>query len=508
MQMTTYVKKRRGVLLAVLAAALMVLFLVPQSVEAATKSHVDPVYNNQFNIKITVQGGTFHYCARAIRPQVMVELVNTGSTTTNRTLKEGVEYRITGYDNYVEAYTFTGGNPVSPNPPTVHVEVIFEDGSTGMFEAYYEILPVNIKDAKLGWTRLKVAANSTAPYPVPEVKMTLNNGTTRTNVTLAEGVDYTVAYIGPAGTVVGSAWSTALANQGVYTVQLTGMGNYYGVNKKAQVTIVQDTYGTTDLMQATIVFSKKNKTFTYNPNKAIKPKITVKMGKKKLKAGKHYIVSYSNNNAAGTGRVSISAVASGGYTGTQYADFTILPLPISKCKIKGITDQTYRPFSTASGITCPQLHVKYGAATLSSGTDYFVYYKNNTKAGKATVVIDADNGSGNYTGTIAKHYKVLRKKLKVNLVDVELTFLKQGGTVVVYNTSQVDADRGEQPVVTRLVDHTTQLQLIEGQDFTVSYKNFRARYRDTTFKKKNPPTIIIKGKGNYSFTKKIHYIMQ
>jgi len=65
---------------------------------------------------------------------------------------------------------------------------------------------------------------------------------------------------------------------------------------------------------------EESKTYT---GKAIKPTITVKDGKTKLKSGTHYTVTYENNKNIGKATVTIKG--KGSYTGTKKLTFEILP---------------------------------------------------------------------------------------------------------------------------------------------------------------------------------------
>ena len=64
---------------------------------------------------------------------------------------------------------------------------------------------------------------------------------------------------------------------------------------------------------------------------------------------------------------------------------------ISKAKITGLSKKTYN----GKAQTQSKLKVICEGKTLKQGTDYTVSYKNNTKAGTATVTV---SGKGNYTG--------------------------------------------------------------------------------------------------------------
>jgi len=59
--------------------------------------------------------------------------------------------------------------------------------------------------------------------------------------------------------------------------------------------------------------------------KALKPAVKVTYGKKTLKAGKNYTVKYSNNKNIGVGKITITGIKKGGYTGSKTVTFKILP---------------------------------------------------------------------------------------------------------------------------------------------------------------------------------------
>ena len=66
--------------------------------------------------------------------------------------------------------------------------------------------------------------------------------------------------------------------------------------------------------------------------KVLKPAVTVKYGKKALKKGTDYTVSYKNNKAIGTATVTVEG--KGNYTGTAKKTFKINPKAVSGLKLK------------------------------------------------------------------------------------------------------------------------------------------------------------------------------
>lgn len=80
------------------------------------------------------------------------------------------------------------------------------------------------------------------------------------------------------------------------------------------------------------------KTAVYT-GKALKPKVTVKYGKKTLKSGKHYKLTYSENKKIGTAKIKITGISKGGYTGSKTVSFKIVPKKPA-AKIKSSTANT------------------------------------------------------------------------------------------------------------------------------------------------------------------------
>ena len=129
------------------------------------------------------------------------------------------------------------------------------------------------------------------------------------------------------------------------------------------------------------------------------------------------------------------------------------------------------------------LTVTLNNQTLVEGTDYKVVYANHKKAGKATVTIKGINA---YTGTVKKTFKITaynlaednEKKLSGLEKEIQTKYLKGGN----------------KPEFSLTFDGT---ELIAEQDYTISYKNNKTV---TTKETQNLPTIMIKGKGNFSGT--------
>ena len=115
-----------------------------------------------------------------------------------------------------------------------------------------------------------------------------------------------------------------------------------------------------------------------------------------LTEGVDYTLSYKNNTKAGTATVVVTGM--GGYKDTAEKTFRIAPAPIKNASIGGIVDKRY----TGKAQTQSPV-VSFNGKVLKNGTDYTLSYKNNTKAGKATVTI---TGKGNFKDDVQKTFQI------------------------------------------------------------------------------------------------------
>lgn len=150
---------------------------------------------------------------------------------------------------------------------------------------------------------------------------------------------------------------------------------------------------------------------TFN-GQALSPSVTVKLGDRTLKSGTDYAVTYSDNQHAGTAKVTVTG--KGNYAGTASGTFTISPANISEANIS-VAAQNY----TGSQLT-PVPTVTLDGKSLESGTDFTTSYGNNIKVGTANITV---TGKGDYTGSATSTFKITRgqatvKKVKVGEITV------------------------------------------------------------------------------------------
>ncbi|MDE6662915.1 MAG: BspA family leucine-rich repeat surface protein [Lachnospiraceae bacterium] len=177
-------------------------------------------------------------------------------------------------------------------------------------------------------------------------------------------------------------------NAGTAYVIVTGKGAYKG----KVVTAFEITVDTQKLLITNTI-----KTQTYK-GKYIKPSVTVKAGKKKLKKNTDYTVTYKNNLHAGTATVTVTG--KGNYTGTATTNFTINPQKASKISIKGKWKDSDQDGSVDKGA----LTVTYGKRLLKNGVDYTLE-AGEIKKNKIKVTLKGAEGS-DFTGSVVKTLKI------------------------------------------------------------------------------------------------------
>lgn len=197
---------------------------------------------------------------------------------------------------------------------------------------------------------------------------------------LKKNKDYTVKY-------------TRNTAAGTGTVTVTGKNMVSGT-KKLSFKIIKEQLKKLDNSKFTV----KDATYT---GKVIKPAVTCSDG------AVTYKVRYTENMNAGTGRATITGT--GYYTGTVVKPFKIKPVNISKCSVSGILNPVY------DGTAQRQLDL-----TLTFGNvpvTYIVKYPADKKSiGVKTFII---TGTGNFTGTTEKTYKIRPGKPVINTASLK-----------------------------------------------------------------------------------------
>ena len=190
--------------------------------------------------------------------------------------------------------------------------------------------------------------------------------------------------------------------QGWYTAKTGGTKVTVSTKPAKSMTLYAHWVKVQSLAKATVTVAS----CTYN-TKAQKPKVTVKLGGKTLKAGNDYTLTYAGNKNA-TKKATVTVKGKNAYNGSVKKTFTINQRDISKSPVSiklkktkfGYTGKAIKPGYTAV------ITVDGKSVNLIKGTDFTVAYKNNTRVGTASVVF---TGKGNYKGTKTVKFSILKK---------------------------------------------------------------------------------------------------
>jgi len=98
------------------------------------------------------------------------------------------------------------------------------------------------------------------------------------------------------------------------------------------------------------------------------------------------------------GKTTLSASVDLGESVSLEVPVEVVPWDVSSASVARVADVVYTGKSVS-----PKPVIKFGGKTLSPGIDYKLSYKNNKKAGKATIVV---KGMGNFTGTKTVTFKI------------------------------------------------------------------------------------------------------
>ena len=216
----------------------------------------------------------------------------------------------------------------------------------------------------------------------------------------------------------------------------------------------------------------------------ILPGMTMENAGNILEAGKDYTVTYTyDKEVDGTeteaGTVTMTVTGIGGFTGTLTKKFTI-GTKLNTKMVKGFVGSLTFVDNAIDGVVLQPTELYNGTVVMAEGEDYAVRYTNNGKVGTATVEYI---GRGEFYGTIKNTFKITAIKLdskKVAVDGLEAAFDYAAGGV-------------QQNGYTFWYDGTP---LVEGADYTVSYKNNT---------KAGKATITFTGMGGYSGSWKYDY---
>lgn len=427
--------------------------------------------------------GGYDYTGTAIKPEMRVY-------DKNVLLKEQVDYTVS-YKNNINANDAT----MAAKAPTL--TVTGKGNYTGKDTKTFKILPLDISSPLFGTENISIASTGKAQKPVPTLYFGSRQLKNKTEFTYSYyKTDETTAAAGTDNTAPadGAEKLDSVTDVGTYYVELTGNGNFTG-SRTVKLTVLpsaKDNPAVKLISKVTVARIPSQVYVTANKNGVVTPEITVKEGKTVLEEGVHYTVSYSNNNRVGTAFAIIEGIEEAGYSGSRRVAFQITGTAISKAKVTGLTGQTFvynGEFHTPELTLTMKLNGE--EKPLTENKDYTVQWQKNQNAGTATVVFTGISG---YTGTMKKTFRIQAfnmaanagGRLEAKLVSTEVPYAKGGAKPELSVTFK--AENGDV------------LQLKEGVDYTVTYKNNKALNDGSNEKKL--PYVTIKGKGNFTGTYK------
>ncbi|MBO4408600.1 MAG: Ig-like domain-containing protein, partial [Clostridiales bacterium] len=230
---------------------------------------------------------------------------------------------VTALETGIGDKDFTVAYANNINAGTADAIITGQGNYTGTVTKHFEIKPLGIDRAEFESIPPQTVTGKAVK---PKVVGTLRIANDVT-VKLVAGKDYQVKY-------------TNNKKVGRATATITGLGNFDSF-RKIDFDIVDKSAAD---FKVSAIADK-----IYNSN-SIEPKPTIKYKGKKLKKGKDYSLSYSNNVEPGTATIHINGM--GAYKGSKEVTFKILPQ-----EVKGVSIKTSNGGATVNATWKPQLGV-------------------------------------------------------------------------------------------------------------------------------------------------------
>lgn len=357
--------------------------IIPVDGSSGMTASIDPAYDtynspgNTATVTVTHKTGTDSH-------EVTLTAENASYTITATDL-------VTGDPITERGATGTGNTLTFTKPAIYDITLKLTGDHQGEFHLSYTLLPLSNEDGGLTLT-VDDETQKVFTYGdrIPEEEATITVTADGNIVTDQCTLNY--EYTGfDQTTASGDYSSSVLENAGVYTVTatpkdgsaITGTGTFTFL-------ILQR-----DLVEADLMVEDRG--LVYNQN-AQTPSVTVTVdGNAQPIKDTDYTVTYYNNVNASDAAKAVVTATGNNFTGSQTADFTIAPKPITGCVVENIPDQYY-----TGNEVIPPVTITDGNYTLILGYDYTTTCTNKGP-GAATVTI---TGIGNYTETTTKDFVI------------------------------------------------------------------------------------------------------
>lgn len=439
------------------------------------------------------------YTGKAQKPALSVSY---GKTL----LKAGRDYTLRYYNNVNANAGGVQGDRSSFNPSLPYVQVTGKGNYAAVLQLNFNILPRSIgdgsetpaSDVKLKVTDQFATANKvTKPFSsIRSVTTMRANKDFSLRLTAVNALDQSGAAL-TAGTEFADV-SIPAGYSGEFLLTITGLGNYTG-------SIVKHIYIADKahlLKNMTITLGKNLKNIPFQnspieltPSEVLTPDtFIVKYGNTVLRCGRDYTVSYRNNDRVGKAELIVTGI--GAYAGTKTAPFNIKgkAFTAGKVRVNGIENKVY----TGLPLTQEGVSLTYGAGTtdeqlLIADTDFTITYAKNTDKGTATMTFTGLKQAG-YSGSFKKTFKI---------APASITDTTQADSMS--SLSFRYCKGGIKPVDEIVLTNLCGFVLENFKDYTLRYQNNSAVAEKTDPK---PPTIIVKGRGNYTGELKVFFTIR
>lgn len=312
-------------------------------------------------------------------------------TATNAEYTISATDLVTGQAITDHGATGTGDTLTFTKPAIYDITLTLTGDHQGEFRLSYTLLPLSNDDGGLTLTvddetqKVFTYGGEIDPSDAT-IKVTANN----TDVTDQCTLTYVYTPFEGTPTTTASPYTAeVLENAGVYTVTatptdgsaITGTGTFTFL-------ILQR-----DLSEANLMVEDSG--LVYNQKDQM-PSVTVTATGDPVQGTDYTITYYNNVNASKEAKAVVTATGNN-FTGSQTADFTIAPKPITECVVEKILDQFY----TGEPVI-PPVTIQDGGYTLILGYDYTTAC-DAIGPGTATVTIE---GKGNYTSEVEKTFTI------------------------------------------------------------------------------------------------------
>lgn len=275
---------------------------------------------------------------------------------------------------------------------TIEVEVTGNHETNAPIQLTYALLPVEEGELVLEADNETSIVATYGDTVDGAITVTDANGTSMT-----ENIDYSLTYTYTPfeGTAQGSkpydpSVMSGTPAAGMYVVTATGRGGYANSVGTFTFLILQR-----DLSKAILDVNDTDLVFNHDEKK---PDVTVTVdGNAQPTKDADYTITYYNSVNASNAAKAVVTATGNNFTGSQTAEFTIAPKPITECVVKDIPDQYY-----TGNEVIPPVTITDGNYTLILGYDYTTACTNKGP-GAAKVTI---TGIGNYTGTTTKDFVI------------------------------------------------------------------------------------------------------